>query len=158
MSYHRNDIGPALKAMRKARRIRQSEVAQTVGRSEPSISRIERAGSNPQMSNLLAYLEAIDASMLDLHDQLIQRRDSVGLALEQQMAQSEQRLQVDPAYRQLARDLIERFGGDEPPPGLRAMAGLLDEHDARLRAIENRLRTGSDQSGSNGSNGLSIEG
>ncbi len=157
MTYHRDDIGPALKVMRKARRLKQSDVAKTIGRSEPSISRLERAGSNPQLSNLLSYLDALDANLLDLHHQLAQK-DPVSLALDQQFAQSEQRLKADPAYRQMARDLIERFGGGDLPPGLRAMAGLLDEHDARLRAIEQRLLPAGEERGPNGANGGPIEG
>ncbi len=157
MTYHRDDIGPALKAMRKARRLKQFEVAQKIGRSEPSISRLERAGSNPQVSNLLSYLDALGANLLDLHHQLT-HRDPVSLVLEQQVAQGEQRLRVEPAYRQMARDLIERFGGTDLPPGLRALAGLLDEHDARLRAIEDRLTLGSEEGGADGADSSLVEG
>ena len=64
----------------------QPDVARAIGRSEPNVSRLERAGANPQAASLLAYLEAVGADLTDLHGELAERDDAISEALEQQIA------------------------------------------------------------------------
>ncbi len=68
--YDSHGLGPALKRLRKSRGIPQKELAQRISRSAASVSRIERAGSNPKAQSLLRYLAAIDASLADLHAEM----------------------------------------------------------------------------------------
>ncbi len=165
MTYDRERLGPALKALREARGLKQADVARAIGRSEPNVSRLERAGANPQASSLLAYLEAIGADLEDLHGELAERDPAISAALEQQIAAGKARIADEPSYRRLARDLLERFGGAQLPSGLRAIADLIDEqgdrleeHEAEIEAIKRRLPPGGDQGGADGSDGGPVEG
>ncbi len=57
--------------------------------------------------------------------------------LEAAIAESDQRLRDEPAYRDLARRMLERFAGPHPPP---ALAELMDRID-QLDKAEGRLRS-----------------
>ena len=151
MDYGQDDIGPALKRLRKAAGLPANRLAARIRRSGANVSRIERSGSNPKLSSLLRYLDAVGADLGDLHAEL---RES-GDPLDDAVAAVDRRIREDAAYRQLARSMLERFGGPEPPPALRALADLIDrqgeqldrqadqvqDHGERLRRLEEE-RTG----------------
>ncbi len=164
MTYDRDQLGPALRALREARGLKQADVARAIGRSEPNVSRLERPGGNPQAASLLAYLEAVGATLADLHHELADHDAAVGEALDRQVAAGRARIADEPSYRRLARGLLERFGGPELPPGLRALADLIDEQDARLadheaqlRELERRLPPGGEEGGAGGADGGPVE-
>lgn len=165
MTYDRDQLGPALRVLRESRGLKQADVARAIGRSGPNVSRLERAGANPQAASLLAYLEAIGATLADLHQELDDRGAAVAEALDRQVAEGRARLADEPSYRRMARDLLERYGGPELPPGLRGLADLVDEqearlddHDAQLRELERRLAPGGEQGGAGGSDRGPVEG
>lgn len=142
MDYGHDDVGPALKRLREAAGLAQNQLAAKIGRSGANVSRIERAGCNPKLASLLRYLEAIGADLEDLHREL---RESVD-PLDEAVAAVHQRIIDDPTYRQLARGMLERFGGPEPPPALRALADLIDrqgeqieQHSLEMGEVKGRL-------------------
>ena len=51
----------------------------------------------------------------------------------------DKRIREDPSYRQLARDMLERFGGPELPPGLRALADLVDRQGEQIERQKEQL-------------------
>ena len=146
MDYGDRDIGPALKRLRKAAGLSGTQVAAKIGRSAANVSRIERADSNPKLESLMRYLRAIDADLGDLHREVREPGDP----LDDAVAAVEQRIRDEPSYRQLAKSMLERFGGPEPPPALSALADLIDRqgdlleqqgeeieiHAERLRRLE----------------------
>ncbi len=152
MDYGDEDVGPALKRLRKAAGLSGTQLAAKIGRSGANVSRIERAGSNPKVESLLRYLKAIGADFGDLHRELREPGDP----LDDAVAAVNQRIRDDPTYRQLARSMLERFGGPEPPPALRTLADLIDrqgdqldqqademkDHDDRLRRLEGERSPG----------------
>ena len=139
-TYGLEDVGPALRRLRKARGLRQGEVAAKMGISRNGPSRYEQPGTNLQLSNLLGYLDALGATFDDLHRELTGEveKDPLNAALDEQIRISDERMRDEPAYRRLAMRLLERFGGPEVAPELRALAELIDEQDRRLRKLEAR--------------------
>ena len=136
MDYGRDDVGPALKRLREAAGIRQNRLAARIERSGANVSRVERAGSNPKLETLLRYLEAIGADFADLHRELGVDDDP----LEELVATVDLKIREDAGYRQVARDMLERFGGSEPPPALRALAEVIDRQGEQLAEQDERLR------------------
>lgn len=129
------DLGPALQRLREGRGLIQAEVAQRLGRSVQTISRLEQPGSNPQSSSLFRYLDAIGATLAELGAEMGAPADP----LDEAVALVDHRLRAEPGYRRLARGMLERFGGADLDHTLRAMADLIDEQDGRLRRIEKSL-------------------
>lgn len=135
MDYEIGDIGPALKRLRKAAGLAQNRLADKIRRSNANVSRLEQPGSNPKLATLLRYLAGIDADLGDLHRELQEPGDP----LEETVANVERRLEDEPAFRELARAMIERFGGPEPPPALRALADLIDRQAEQIERQKERL-------------------
>lgn len=136
MDYGREDVGPALKRLREAAGIRQNRLAAKIRRSGANVSRIEREGSNPKLETLFRYLEAIDADFGALHEELGEGGDP----LDELVATVDRKIREDRSYRQMARDMLERFGGPEPPPALRALAEVIDSQGEQLVELGERLR------------------
>ena len=139
MGYDPRRLGPGLKALRETRGLMQADVAKALGRSLPAVSRLEQPNANPQFLKLLRYLEAIDCDLEDLHAEIqgwAVDSNPLDDALDEAVRTANQKLRDDPAYRRIARDLIERFGGPEPSSGLRVIADLIDDQDQRLRELE----------------------
>ncbi len=136
MDYAHEDIGPALKRLREAAGIPQNQLAAKIRRSGANVSRIERSGSNPKVSSVMRYLRAIDADLGDLHREL----RAGGDPLDDAVAAVDQRIREDPSYRRLAKSMLERFGGPEPPPALQALAALIDRQGDVLEQQGERLR------------------
>ncbi len=146
MDYEHEDVGPALKRLREAAGLSGTELAAKIGRSGANVSRIERSGANPKLATLMRYLRAIGADLGELHREVREPGDP----LDDAVAAVEQRIREDRSYRELARGMLERFGGAEPPPALRALADLIDrqgdqieqqndqikDNDERLRRLE----------------------
>ena len=146
MDYGHDDVGPALKRLRETAGLSGIQLAEKIGRSGANVSRIERPGSNPKMETLMRYLRAVGADLGDLHHELREPGDP----LDDAVAAVHQRIREDPSYRQLAKGMLERFGGPEPPPALRGLADLIDrqgeqieqqademkDYDERLRRLE----------------------
>ncbi len=128
MDYGHDDVGPALKRLREAAGLSGTQLAAKIGRSGANVSRIERSDSNPKMASLMRYLRAIDADLGDLHRELREPGDP----LDDAVAAVNQRIREDPSYRRLAKSMLERFGGPEPPPALRALADLIDRQGEQL--------------------------
>ncbi len=152
-----NALPAALRALRRRQGFRQAEVAERMGRSSATVSRLEQDGVNPQWMTLMRYLEAIEVDLAELVEELsapAERPD----ALDEQLEREAKRLETEPAYRRLAADMLRRFGGEELPPGLLALAELLDEHGERLHRIERRLAPGGEEGTPNGTDGGPVEG
>ncbi len=154
---HANALAAALRALRRRQGFQQSEVAERMGRSPATVSRLEQDGVNPQWQTLVRYLEAIDATLTEL-DAELSRRDDTPDALDHQLEQEAKRLEAEPGYRRLAAEMLNRFGGDELPAGLLALAELLDAHGERIRQLESRLGPGSEEVAPNGTDRSPVEG
>ncbi len=137
MDYGHEDIGPALKRLREAAGIAQNELAAKIKRSGANLSRIERSGSNPKLASLLRYLKAIDADLSDLHREVAEGGND---PLDDAVAAVDQRIREDKSYRELARSMLERFGGPDPPPALAALADLIDRQGDQIEQQDERLR------------------
>ncbi|MCP3959628.1 MAG: helix-turn-helix transcriptional regulator [bacterium] len=123
------DVGPALRRLRKARGLPQVEVAAEMGISRTGPSRYEQPGTNLQLSNLLGYLAAIDATLDDLHRELAGDADEPNGPVDERIA-------IRTGHGGLARSLLERFAGTDAAPELRVLADLIDDQDRRLRRLE----------------------
>ncbi len=133
--YDPEKIGPALKRLREGRGLKQAQVAERLGRSTQTISRLEQGGANPQASSLVRYLDAIGATLSNL-DTEIEAADP----LDDAVRDVDQRLRDEPELRRLAAELLQRFGGPELSPELRSMAERLEEQEQRLVEVERQLR------------------
>ncbi len=152
-----NALAPALRALRRRQGFRQEDVAERMGRSSATVSRLEQDGVNPQWQTLLRYLEAIDVTLAELVEELsvpASRPD----ALDEQLEREAERIKAEPGYRRLAADMLRRFGGEELPPGMLALAELLEEHGERIESLERQLRPGREESPPNGTDGGPVEG
>ncbi len=129
MDYGHDDVGPALKRLRKAAGMHQHELAAKIQRSGANVSRVERPGSNPKLVTLMRYLEALGVDLSDLHREL---REHTSDPLDDAVAAVDQRIREDRNFRQLARGMLERFGGPDPPPPLQALADLIDRQGDEL--------------------------
>ena len=136
MDYRQDDVGPALKRLRKAAGLPANQLAARIRRSGANVSRIERSGSNPKLSSLLRYLDAIGADLGDLHRELRELVDP----LDDAVAAVDQRIREDATYRELARSMLERFGGPEPPPALRALADLIDRQGDEIEQQSDQMK------------------
>ena len=128
-------------ALRRRQGFRQAEVAERMGRSSATVSRLEQDGVNPQWQTLMRYLEAIEVTLAELDAELSASADSPD-ALDEQLEREARRLETEPGYRRLAAEMLRRFGGDPLPPGMLALAELLDEHGERIRKLERGLERG----------------
>ncbi len=137
MGHGHEDIGPALKRLREAAGIAQNRLAAKIQRSGANLSRIERQGANPKVASLMRYLHAIDADLGDLDREI---REGGSDPLDDAVAAVDQRIREDPTYRELARNMLERFGGPEPSPALRALADLIDRQADQLEDQGRRIR------------------
>ncbi len=63
-------IGPALKRLRKAAGLRQKDLAAELRVSKSVPSRLESQSSNPRLTTLVSYLNAIGADFSDLQREL----------------------------------------------------------------------------------------
>ena len=68
------EIGQALRALRKKRRLTQQEVADNLGINKAAVSRLERPKANPTTQSLGNYLMAIDGTAQELLDALLELR------------------------------------------------------------------------------------
>ncbi len=152
-----NALAAALRALRHQQGFRQEDVAQRMGRSSATVSRLEQDGVNPQWLTLMRYLEAIDVDLTDLVAELAAPVDRPD-ALDQQLEREAKRIEHEPGYRRLAAEMLRRFGGEELPPGMLALAELLDEHGERIDNLERELRPGSEEGTPNGTDGGPVEG
>jgi transcriptional regulator with XRE-family HTH domain len=57
-----HQVGAAIRRLREARGIPQSAVAELVGISRPALSRYERGGACPVLSDLVRVLQVLDCS------------------------------------------------------------------------------------------------
>ncbi len=142
MDYGHDDVGPALQRLRKAAKLQQKEVASAIRRSGANVSRIEQPGSNPKIASLLRYLEAVGSDLGELHREL---REQAPDPLDDAVATVDQRLREDESFRQLARGMLERFGGPEPPPALSALADLIDRQGDQLEQQAEAVRRQKEQ-------------
>ncbi len=152
-----NALAAALRALRRQQGFRQEDVAQRMGRSSATVSRLEQDGVNPQWLTLMRYLEAIDVDLTDLVAELAAPVDRPD-ALDQQLEREAKRIEHEPGYRRLAAEMLRRFGGEELPPGMLALAELLDEHGERIDDLERELRPGGEEGTPNGTDGGPVEG
>ena len=146
--YDPKEIGPALQRLRESRGLKQAELAQRLGRSTQTISRLEQAGANPQGSSLLRYLDAVGATLSDFAAEI-----RSGDPLDEAVLAVEQRLRDEPELRRLAAEMLERFCGSEVAPELRALAALIDSQEKRLAEVERELRPQGEERRPNGANG-----
>ena len=146
--YDSREIGPALQRLRLRRGLRQTKVADRLGRSTQTISRLEQAGANPQASSLLRYLDAVGATLSDLETEL-----SAGDPLAEVVREVDQRLRDEPELRRLAAEMLERFAGADVSPALRAMAALIDAQEERLAEVERQLGSRGEESRPDGADG-----
>ncbi len=152
-----NALAAALRALRRRQGFRQEDVAERMGRSSATVSRLEQDGVNPQWLTLMRYLEAIDVDLGELVTELeapVDRPD----ALDKQLEREAKRIETEPGYRRLAAEMLRRFGGDELPPGMLALAELLDQHGERIESLERQLRRGGEKGPPNGTDGGPVEG
>ncbi len=152
-----NALAAALRALRRRQGFRQEDVAERMGRSSATVSRLEQDGVNPQWSTLVRYLEAIDVDLTELVAELevpVERPD----ALDQQLEREAKRIEAEPGYRRLAAEMLRRFGGEELPPGMLALAEQLAEHGERIDSLERQLRPGGEKGTPNGTDGGPVEG
>lgn len=64
------DIGPLVRATRKAQRLRQDDTAGAIGVSENFLAKIERGGETAQWSKLFQVLHGLGISVtLDIPDE-----------------------------------------------------------------------------------------
>lgn len=61
------NLGRALKDLRKSRGFTQEGLAAAIGKSREAVKQFERGTSRPALGTLFDLLEALDASLLDLH-------------------------------------------------------------------------------------------
>ena len=154
-------MAATLRRLRRRQGLRQAQVAERMGRSPATVSRLEQAGVNPQWQTLLRYLEAIDVTLTELDVELSRSDESVaalGAMLDEQLEREALRIEAEPGYRRLAAEMLRRFGGEELPAGMLALAELLDEHGERLHRIERRLEPSVGDDLPNGTDDSSIEG
>ncbi len=150
-------LAAALRTLRRRQGFLQAEVAERMGRSSATVSRLEQDGVNPQWLTLHRYLEAIDVTLDELVEELSAPADRPD-ALDKQLEREAKRLEAEPGYRRLAADMLRRFGGEELPPSMRALAELLAEHGERIDSLERELRPGSEKGTPNGTDGGPVEG
>ena len=127
------DLGPALQRLRAAKGLTQEAVAVRFGRQVQTISRLEQPGSNPQASTLLRYLNALDASLDDLHRALND-------PLVTEIREDDERLRTDGTYRELVHGMLSELGGPNPGPEVRAVLERIEDQERRLRRLEESRR------------------
>ncbi len=121
--YDSGDIGPALPRLRRSRGLTQSEVAVRTKQAVQSVSRIEQPGSNPKVASVQRLLHGIGASFSDLQAEL------VAMIAEED---------ADAKLKQPSREalMLRRLAASEDSPFLRALTGMLDDFERRLRTLE----------------------
>ncbi len=152
-----NALAAALRALRRQQGFRQEDVAQRLGRSSATVSRLEQDGVNPQWLTLLRYLEAIDVTLSELVEEFSAPGDRPD-ALDRELEREVERIKAEPGYRRMAAEMLRRFGGEELPTGMLALAELLDEHGERIDDLERELRPGGEEGTPNGTDGGPVEG
>ncbi len=123
------DLGPALKRLRMAKGLTQEALAVRFGRQVQTISRLEQPGSDMKVSTLLRYLNALDASLADLHR-------SINDPLAREIREDDERLRTDPPYRELVHGMLSDLGGPNPAPEIRTMLERIEDLDSRLKRVE----------------------
>ena len=71
-------LGPALAILRKRSGKTASEVALEIGRSHTGVSRYENGGRELTSRILFRYLDAVNATFVDLHEAIQQVRSASG--------------------------------------------------------------------------------
>jgi transcriptional regulator with XRE-family HTH domain len=156
-----NALAATLSRLRRQQGLRQADVAERMGRSAGTVSRLEQDGVNPQWQTLLRYLDAIGVTLTELDEALSGADESavvLGALLDEQLEHEAKRLEAEPGYRRLAAEMVRRFGGEELPPGMMALAELLDQYGERIHQIERQLRPRIDDRPPNGTNDTPVEG
>jgi transcriptional regulator with XRE-family HTH domain len=59
-----SDIGPVVRAARKARRIRQDDMAGAIGVSENFLGKVEHGGGNAQWTKVFQVLEGLGIELV----------------------------------------------------------------------------------------------
>ncbi len=123
------DVGPALKRLRVSKGLTQEAVAVKFGRQVQTVSRLEQSGSNPQVTTLLRYLNALGADLNDLQDML----DN---PLTREIQEDDKLLEADGSYRELVRGMLSDLSGEQPVPEVKALLDRIDDLDKRLKRVE----------------------
>ncbi|WP_296200812.1 hypothetical protein [uncultured Hyphomicrobium sp.] len=59
-----SDIGPVVRAVRKAQRIRQDDMAGSIGVSENFLAKVEHGGGNAQWTKVFQVLEGLGIELV----------------------------------------------------------------------------------------------
>lgn len=112
-------IGAALSEIRKAKRLKQREVAERAGISSSWASRMEGKASNPRFSSLLRYLRAADSSLAELHE-----------------AMNDAELSSDKGGRSRIGQPLDRASAEIA----KGLAELLSDQERRIRRLEESIK------------------
>ncbi len=123
------DFGPALKRLRVSKGLTQEAVAVRFGRQVQTISRLEQPGANPKAATLLRYLNALDASLEDLHR-------SLNDPLVMEIKEDDERLRTDGTYRELVHGMLSELGGPNPAPEIAEVLERIEDQERRLSRLE----------------------
>ncbi len=123
------ELGPALKRLRAAKGLTQEAVAVRFGRQVQTISRLEQPGANPKAATLLRYLNALDASLEDLHR-------SLNDPLVMEIKEDDERLRTDGTYRELVHGMLSELGGPNPAPEIAEVLERIEDQERRLSRLE----------------------
>jgi transcriptional regulator with XRE-family HTH domain len=67
-----SDIGPVVRAVRKAQRIRQDDMAGAIGVSENFLGKVEHGGGNAQWTKIFQVLEGLGIELVcDIPDEAL---------------------------------------------------------------------------------------
>lgn len=133
MSDEENRVGNALRQLRKAAGLTLEGLSELTSTSTSTCSRLERDDSNPTFSSLKRFLTGVGASLTDL-DRVLAASDP----LDEQVAKVRARIRDEPAYQRMAKGMMDRFAGPNPPRALAALIDYIDEHEARADGQEAR--------------------
>jgi transcriptional regulator with XRE-family HTH domain len=98
-------FGPAIKALRKRRGLTQGALAELCSVSRSAIGQFERGLASPSLETLGRILDAIDADLSDLQDELDRQS---GAQLETVEEAPEAALSIEIGGVQLSREEVDR--------------------------------------------------
>ena len=150
MPYDKKKIGPALGRLREAANLSQTDIAKRMGLGATACSRMEIESYNPRAANLLRYLEAVGATLEDLHREMV---PAPADALDQHAENVTALIDKDAGYRGMAHRMLERFGGAAPGEWVE----FVFETDERLRRLEAERLADREKARPRGSDGEPVE-